>query len=190
MLQIAFYGISLVLNCVVLSIFIVFLNIQNHSMNTDYLTGVNNRKNLEAFLKKKVEASMGDKTFSAILIDLNNFKSINDTFGHDMGDNALQTSSKLLASCLRSNDFVARFGGDEFYIVLDISDKKDLEALVCRIKKCFENYNKSLDQPYKLGLSMGYAVYDCHSHMSVEDFQKHIDILMYKDKQRNKQGDI
>ena len=187
-LQIAFYGISLVLNFVVLSLFIVFLNIQNHSMNTDYLTGVNNRKNLEAFLKKKVKASTEDKTFSAILIDLNNFKSINDTFGHYMGDNALQITSKLLASCLRSNDFIARFGGDEFYIVLDISDKKDLEALVGRINGCFENYNKSVNQPYKLGLSMGYAVYDYHSHMSVEDFQKQIDILMYKDKQSNKEG--
>lgn len=186
-LQITFYGISLVLNGMVLSLLIVFLNIQNQSIYTDYLTRVNNRKKLESYLKEKVSASTEDKTFSAILIDLNNFKSINDTFGHDAGDSALQISAKLISSCLRSNDFIARFGGDEFCIVMDLSDKDNLEGFVCRINKCVENYNESSNKPYKLGFSMGYAVYDYNSHMSVEDFQKQIDILMYKEKQTNKE---
>ena len=116
-LQIIFYGISLMLNSVVLSLLMVSLNIQNRSMYTDYLTGVNNRKKLEIYLKEKISTSTEDKTFSAIMIDLNSFKSINDTFGHDTGDNALQVFAKLLNSCLRSNDFIARFGGDEFFIV-------------------------------------------------------------------------
>ena len=186
-LQILFYGISLMLNGVVLSFLILYLNIQNHSMYTDYLTGVNNRKNLDTYLKNKVNASTEDKTFSAIMIDLDNFKSINDTFGHDMGDNALETSAKLLKSCLKSDDFIARFGGDEFCVVLDVSDRIDLEAIVNKINECIEKYNEANTQSYKLGFSMGYAVYDCHSNMKAEEFQKQIDMLMYANKWANKE---
>lgn len=186
-LQIIFYGISLMLNSVVLSSLIVFLNIQNQNMHIDYLTGVNNRKKLEIYLKEKIRTSTENKTFSAIMIDLDNFKSINDTFGHDMGDYALETSAKLLKSCIRSNDFIARFGGDEFCIVLDVSDRINLEKAVCRINDCIEKYNESSAKPYKLSFSMGYAVYDYHSHMKMEEFQKQIDILMYENKRTNKE---
>lgn len=187
-LQIKFYGISLMLNSVVISLLVVFLNIQNRNIYTDYLTGVNNRKKLDAYLKKKIRASTEDKSFSAILIDLNNFKFINDTFGHNIGDDALETVAKLLKGCLRSNDFIARYGGDEFYIVLDVSNRIDLEAMVCRIDNCINKYNESILKPYKLGFSMGYDVYDYHTHMKVEEFQKHIDKLMYKKKQNVKKG--
>ena len=186
-LQIAFYGIALSLNSVALSLFIVFLNIQNRSMYTDYLTGVYNRKKLEAYMKEKISASTKNKTFSAILIDLDNFKMINDTYGHDMGDYALGTAVRLLKSCLKPTDFIARFGGDEFCAILEISNKVKLEATISKINSCVERYNKRGSQPYNLGFSMGYAVYDYRSHMNVEEFQKHIDVLMYKNKRVNKQ---
>lgn len=186
-LQIIFYGISIILNGVVLSLLIVFIYIQNHNLNTDYLTGVYNRKKFETHMKEKISTSTVDKTFSAILIDVNNFKSINDTFGHDMGDDALETSVKLLKSCLRSNDFIARFGGDEFYIILDISKKNDLEETVYRINSCIEKHNESGYKPYKLSFSMGYAVYDYHSHMKADEFEKQVDILMYENKRANQE---
>src|SRR5690606_18825477 len=121
-----------------------------------------------------------------ILIDINNFKYINDTYGHDTGDNALVTAAKLLKSCLRTSDFIARYGGDEFCIVLDISSKSDLEALVCRIKNCLEKHNKSGSYSYQLEFSMGYAVYDYQSHKTAAEFLKQIDTLMYEDKQAYK----
>lgn len=185
-LQIIFYGISLMLNCVVISLLVVFLNLQNHSIYTDHLTGVNNRKRLDAYLKEKVNSRAEEKDFSAILIDINNFKYINDTCGHDVGDIALETSAKLLESCLRANDFIARFGGDEFCIVLDVSSESDLEAMVCRINNCFEKYNESGSHLYQLTLSMGYAVYGRSSRLSAEEFLKQIDTLMYEEKQAYK----
>lgn len=185
-LQIKFYGTSLILNSVVISFLVVFLGIQNRNIYTDYLTGVNNRKKLDEYLKKRISTCTENKSFSAILIDLNNFKSINDTYGHDMGDNALETAAKLLKSCIRSNDFIARYGGDEFCIVLDVSNRGDLEAMVCRINNYIEKYNESSFQPYKLGFSMGYAVYDYYSHITAEEFQKQVDILMYENKQTYK----
>lgn len=185
-LQIMFYGISIILNGVVISMLIVLFNIQNQSIYTDYLTGVNNRKKLEVYLKEKVSTCTEEKTFSAIMLDLIDFKSINDTFGHEIGDNALQTAANLLNSCLRSNDFIARFGGDEFCIVLEISDSLELEAIVCRIKDSVKQYNELSNQPYTLDFSIGYAVYDYHSHKKVEEFEKQIDILMYENKQASK----
>ena len=89
------------------------------------------------------------------MIDLNNFKYINDTFGHDMGDNALEISAKLFNSCIKSTDFIARFGGDEFCIVLDVSDRSVLEEIVCRINRTIKEYNESGVKPYKISVSMG-----------------------------------
>ncbi|NTW71555.1 MAG: diguanylate cyclase [Eubacteriaceae bacterium] len=185
-LQIIFYGVSIILNSLALSLLVVFFSIQNQNMNTDYLTGVYNRKKLETYMKEKIALCTESKTFSAILIDLDNFKLINDTFGHDMGDDALETSATLIKSCIRSNDFIARFGGDEFYIILDVSNKSDLKAAVSRISSSIEKYNLRENKPYNLSVSMGYAVYDYHLHMNVEEFQKQIDTLMYEDKRVSK----
>jgi diguanylate cyclase (GGDEF)-like protein len=181
--QIIFYGISLILNCLVLSLLIVYLNIQNHNMYTDYLTGVYNRKKLDQYLKSRIEASTEDKTFSAIMIDLNNFKKINDTWGHDEGDKALRMATTLLGSCLREDDFIARFGGDEFCIILDVISQERLDEIVQRINHTFENYNATCNQPYTLSYSIGYALYDYHSKMKMEEFQKQLDMLLYDDKQ-------
>ncbi|MDY0235430.1 MAG: diguanylate cyclase [Gudongella sp.] len=183
-LQIVFYGISLVLNGMVLSILIVQFNIHNESVFIDYLTGVNNRKKLDDYLKEKIQTATDRRSFSAIMIDINGFKSINDRFGHDIGDKALQAIAKLLTSSIRSNDFIGRFGGDEFCVVLGVSDERRLLDVVNRIKNNIKKYNQMEDQPYTLGLSMGYAVYDYKSNMTVEEFQKHIDSLMYKNKEK------
>lgn len=185
-LQIAFYGFSFMLNGLTLSFLIVFITIQNRRMDTDYLTGVYNRKRLETYLRYKIDTSSAKKTFSAILIDLNEFKEINDNFGHDVGDEALETCAKLIKSCLRANDFIARYGGDEFYIILDVSNEKDLKTAVARIYNCFDKYNKKSKKPYSLGISLGGAVYDFEAHLKAEEFQKRIDTLMYENKRANK----
>jgi len=185
-LQVAFYGTSLILCGGTISLLIIFLNIQNRSMNIDYLTGAYNRRGLEIHMGEQVNASSEEKTFAAIWIDLDNFKSINDTYGHNVGDHVLKTTVRLLRSCFRPTDFIARLGGDEFCIVLDVSSQADLEAAVTRIKKFVKGYNQRGAKPYELALSMGYAVYDYRSHQKVEEFQKQIDEFMYMDKQANK----
>ena len=63
-----------------------------------------------------------------------------------------------------------------------------LFSMVCRINNCVEKYNESGTQPYKLGFSMGYAVYDYHSHMTAEEFQKQVDILLYENKKIYRDG--
>jgi diguanylate cyclase (GGDEF)-like protein len=181
-LQIIFYGISVIINSMVISLLIVFQSTHSRSIYMDYLTGLNNYMKLECYMKEKVTKCMINKTFSAIMIDLDNFKYINDTYGHKTGDEALQIYAGLLKSCLRSNDFIARYGGDEFCIVLDSSDETNLEKITGRINRCVENFNNTGNRPYKIKMSMGYAVYDYNSHMGAADFQKLIDKRMYADK--------
>jgi diguanylate cyclase (GGDEF)-like protein len=185
-LQVTYYGTSLILNGAVLSILIAFVTIQNECMHTDYLTGVYNRKRLEAYLRKKINSVSKKRTFSAILLDMDDFKSINDTFGHNKGDQVLAESSSLLKSCLRSDDFIARYGGDEFYIILNISDPQELEDVVCRIRNCMGAYNGSSSEPYEINFSIGYDVYDFRLCLGAQEFLRHLDSLLYADKRSGK----
>jgi diguanylate cyclase (GGDEF)-like protein len=188
-IQTFIYGTSLIYNGMVLSLFIVFLNIQNRSMHVDYLTGANNRKKLDLYLKDKIISSDKDNAFSLIIMDINNFKAINDNFGHAIGDDALEVFVRLLKNCLRSTDFIARYGGDEFVAILDVSNMNDLLATIGRINEYFENFNKKNSRQYKLELSMGYDVYDIKSKMTAEEFIKHVDMLMYENKMKKKESD-
>lgn len=183
--QTLFYGLSLNWSCMMLSLLIIYFNIQDVSLNTDYLTRVFNRRMLDSYLKEKIKSSTKDNTFAAILIDIDDFKHINDSLGHHVGDEALQEAVKLMRDCIKKEDFIARFGGDEFYIVLDITEKEKLEETVQRLHTAADNYNFHSQKPYKINFSMGYDIYDIKYNSQVEDFMRHIDKLMYQDKKKN-----
>lgn len=176
-------GFFLVWNGVVLALLIIFLSVQDNNIYTDFLTEIYNRKKLEGYLEEKICKSTGStNTFAAILLDLDNFKSINDIYGHGAGDEALRVSAKLLKDSLRYGDLVARFGGDEFFCVLEIRTMKELEDVAQRIKEQFQRFNESNKHSYQISFSMGYDLYDCRRQMGADEFEKHIDDLLYKDK--------
>lgn len=181
-MQIFIYGIPFALNGAVFSLLIVLLYIQDDGMNTDFLTGIANRKRFEDILSSRVDNCHENGSFSLILLDLDNFKKINDSHGHEMGDNVLKAFTKMLALCVRSNDFIARFGGDEFCIVTDISKSRDLESAINRIQHCTDEFNKTHDFPFEISFSIGSAIYECSSLMTSEEFLKQVDLLMYENK--------
>ncbi len=181
-LQICFYGIAFVLNATVLSLLIILLSIKDDTIYTDYLTGLCNRKKVEEVLKESIRRSSQNRTFSLIMLDIDKFKETNDTFGHEMGDNALRAAAELLNKCMRSKDYVARYGGDEFCLILEIYDYKNLEATVRRINHWVDLQNASSEFPFCLSFSMGYAVYDYASKLTAEEFIKQVDLLMYENK--------
>jgi diguanylate cyclase (GGDEF)-like protein len=185
-LQISWYGISLSCSGVALSALFAFITLQNDRMNTDFLTGAYNRNGLEAYIRQKINACCDNRTFSAILLDLDNFKAINDTFGHSTGDEVLISTVKVMKSCLHSGDFIARFGGDEFVIILGITDPEELEMTACKIRDGFAKHLNHRIEPLTLDVSMGYAVYDSGTHKTAEEFQRHLDAIMYLNKRANK----
>ncbi len=90
-----------------------------HSANTDGLTGVNNRKALDNHLRSLIDRNMVTRApFSLLMMDLDDFKQLNDTYGHTVGDRMLLAFAEKCRSAVRSDDFLARYGGEEFTLIL------------------------------------------------------------------------
>ena len=183
-LQVLFYGVTYTWSGMMLSLLIVYLSIQERESSTDFLTEVYNRKQLDHFIKAKVKGKK-QGSFSIILIDLDKFKEINDEFGHNVGDEALQDTVEILQKNLRYDDFLARYGGDEFLIVMDVHTPELLEATIQRLKESFNEFNQTRGKPYSLSFSAGYFLYDYKTKMNAQDLLKLVDQLMYKDKERS-----
>lgn len=169
------YGVSLILNGTALSVLIVFFSIQNRSINTDYLTGLYNRQKLESMLRDRVDNSIVRTKFAAILIDLDAFKKINDTHGHAVGDRALVSAATVLRSCFRANDFVARYGGDEFFVLFDTGDEAVLQAAIERVNRAAETFNRENHELYTLSFSTGSGLYNLENGQAV-----HVDTLLHQ----------
>lgn len=183
-IQALFYGISLIWICVTLSILIIFINIQNSQLYTDYLTGLYNRRSLDSYLQQRVQ-NMGSKPLAGIMIDLNSFKAINDEYGHQIGDQALQQTAEILKKTFRkSDDFIARYGGDEFVVLLSAVDTYRLISDIERLKEKVEHFNSQNVFPFSISLSIGYDYYPSDTESTAADFIKRIDHLMYQDKQK------
>lgn len=185
-LQTLFYGVSLIWVSMTISVFIIFINFQNYQLYTDHLTGLFNRRQLDNYLQERLQSSSGGNLIGGIMIDLDSFKEINDLYGHNAGDQALEYSARIFRNTFRRNDFIARYGGDEFIIIMELEDSGDLMRAIERLKENIRQFNLRAIVPYRIGLSMGYDLFDCRSGKSVNDFLKHIDGLMYRDKLNNR----
>lgn len=127
----------------------------------DYLTKVYNRRYGNEIIPKLIQKAKIKKESVAILcLDVNNFKSLNDNYGHQMGDLALQKLSEVLLENVRRNDLVIRWGGDEFLIIAMNADRDIAEKLIDRMNLAVEaEVKKFKDQEINLGISVGYAVF-------------------------------
>ena len=170
------------LNAVAFSLFIVFLFTQDLTIHIDYLSEIYNRRYLEIELAKRIDHVNSNKSFSAIMADLVDFKKINDTYGHITGDEVIKKTAQLLKSCIHKKGLVSRYGGDEFFILLDSDKEDELNHIVGSISEALKQYNEHSCQPYHLKLSMGYAVYDYGLKMNASNYETHLDSLMYQSK--------
>jgi diguanylate cyclase (GGDEF)-like protein/PAS domain S-box-containing protein len=154
----------------------------------DPLTHLPNRRLLLDRLRHVIDGAARNGKFSALMfIDLDNFKLLNDTLGHDQGDRLLQQVAQRLPGCVRAGDTVARLGGDEFVVMLE-ELSADSKAAALHAQAIGEDILVELNRPYQLAgrscrctPSIGVTMFSDH-HVSVDDLLKRADLAMYQAK--------
>lgn len=129
-----------------------------HQAVTDELTGAFNRNHLNSVLSQEMARDLRyDKTFGLLIIDIDHFKYINDTFGHDVGDKVLQRVTQVLSKFIRSNDTLVRWGGEEFVVIAIEVDDKSLNQLSEKLRIKIEDDN--YDPVDKVTVSIGATLF-------------------------------
>lgn len=150
---------------------------------TDQLTGVYNRRYLFSRLEEvQYHANQSKKPFSLLMIDINHFKLINDTYGHSVGDEILINLGIILRKCCRKNDLPTRFGGDEFILILPDTTLGEAELVANRIREAF---SKIAYEYARENLSLGIGITESGGQ-SIDDIIQQVDDHLYKDKQKMK----
>lgn len=161
---------------------------QNELISLDPLTRLNNRNELTGYLWYKLSTPMRGR-ICILMMDMNRFKSINDTYGHVEGDQALIA----VASCLKKacggvpgRPFIARYGGDEFIVVMETESDLDAEHLCDYIHMTLAVENHRLKKPYNLSISIGW-VRNEQNNRSIKKLLRRADIELYEKKRQFKE---
>ncbi len=162
------------------------LNILNKKAHTDKLTKLYNRSFLEPYLENQMEvAALSEQHLSVIMVDIDHFKKINDTYGHAAGDHVLTFFSELLLRCTRKTDLVSRYGGEEFLIVLPSTTVETAVSIAERIRNTVsETYIPPMDGTVipSITCSLGISTYPVHCDTK-HSLVKTSDAALYKAKQ-------
>jgi diguanylate cyclase (GGDEF)-like protein/PAS domain S-box-containing protein len=153
----------------------------------DYLTGLFNRRRIKMEMEKVLDyASGGNKKFAFLIMDIDKFKLINDTYGHDIGDMVLQQFSNRLLECRRDTDIVGRLSGDEFAVVMkQVRGREDVQVFIDRFQFALLQpfLVPDLEIPLHIRSSIGYSIYPDHG-CSVKELFKQADISLYQEKKK------
>ena len=156
-----------------------------HSAITDKLTGLYNRRFFDYFLDLEIKRSSRQKTSLALLlIDIDNFKRINDTFGHLFGDNVLNKFGKLLKTKIREIDMAARYGGEEFAVVMSNTGCEEAVKIADRIRQSIQAYSFDKEN-FTTTVSIGIALYPLDAN-SLNELIENSDYALYKSKRNGK----
>ena len=151
----------------------------------DSLTGLYNRFGLSRYGQEAFDWLMERDGEALILFtDMDDMKLINDKYGHNMGDEALKASTAILTECCGPEDFIMRYGGDEFVVIADIEE----EGLAERILEEAEEYNRKSGMPFKLGFSIGTVRATEAEGQPLDEWIRRADVLMYEVKTKRKAG--
>jgi diguanylate cyclase (GGDEF)-like protein/PAS domain S-box-containing protein len=161
---------------------------------TDELTGLRNRRGfmllaeqqLKLALKKASFTGQNETSLHLLFADIDELKQINDSYGHDAGDAIIIKAAEVLKTTFRDSDIIARLGGDEFgALIIEAGDENETK-ITLRLEANIAIANSQSDKPYKLSMSVGLVHITANSSVSIEDFMKQADVLMYDHKFRKK----
>jgi diguanylate cyclase (GGDEF)-like protein len=147
--------------------------------STDVLTGLINRRTLEVKIRELLRVST---PFALAVADLDNFKAINDTYGHEAGDRALRLFSQIAATALRDSDVLARWGGEEFTIILPGIDRHQAVAVLDRMRRTLETAHTGAHPRF----TVSFGVTDSTIATSIEQLLQIADTALYQSKQNGR----
>ncbi|CAM3363266.1 diguanylate cyclase domain-containing protein [Marinicrinis lubricantis] len=151
----------------------------------DALTGLYNRRRFTELMESScAEAAANQAKVALIMMDLDKFKSINDTYGHAAGDELLKQFAKRLLECRRDGDVVGRISGDEFAVLLKVQSQEEVKTFIQAFYEVLEDTEIVLNEhTLKVKSSAGYAMYPDHGN-NLSKLFKHADMELYKEKRR------
>jgi two-component system cell cycle response regulator len=164
----------------------LLLELHNQSL-TDFLTGLNNRRGFFSLAEQQAKVAKREKKGLLLgMIDIDDFKKINDTFGHGTGDHVLVETSRLLRETFRDSDIIGRIGGDEFAICVLEDDTVNEDILTVRLQENLKELNSKKTLPCGLSFSAGFARCSVESPRSLEELVSAADKSMYERKKNYK----
>ena len=180
LIQFLFYGITS--SWVLVAVALIFVQMQSYAENLyiDELSGLYNRRYLNAVLSERKITSR--KSLHGIMMDVNDFKYINDNFGHSMGDKAICTLGNILFRSIPDGGMAIRYAGDEFIVLLSGVDTESVLVTMDEINHNLSQFNESKIEPFTLSVSMGYAEFG--EGDDTEAFLMHMDEKMYEEKRK------
>ena len=169
-----------------ISFLYIFMSMQGDRINHDALTGLNNRISTDQYLSERLSRTSETNAFYYYIMDVDRFKSINDSYGHVEGDRAL----RIIAEALRKtgdefHGFIARFGGDEFVAIIDEDHTPDPTHFITALRFNLESLCNKKKLPYQINVSIGYTL--CASHDArTSDITASADRMLYQEKAQKK----
>lgn len=167
------------------------VTVLDQKAHIDQLTGILNKRSFEEYTEHTLSTASETDKFALILLDIDNFKGVNDTLGHAYGDKVLANVGSILRSVFRSEDYLGRLGGDEFCVFLNMSSISKEKCIDFAQKKCeqlctaFHNNYTGDSGDYKISASIGLAMYAVHGH-NFNELYKCADKALYKSKHKGK----
>jgi diguanylate cyclase (GGDEF)-like protein len=154
---------------------------------TDELTQTNNRRYFVIELEKEIERSKRfSRNLSLMILDIDKFKYYNDTYGHIFGDKIIKSVARSLIETIRKIDFVARYGGDEFVIVMPETEKSMANILAERLQKKFsQDYFKDNEFQIKISVSIGIASFP-NDAKNADELMHIADLALYRAKEEKR----
>lgn len=182
-LQLMYYGLMITWPVFDLVTIFTYILVEKESLLKDPLTSLNSRRVFEErandLIKRRVP-------FSILIVDLDDFKLINDKHGHEEGDKALKLAATILREAVHGGDFICRYGGDEFVLLIMSNDASEGLVIREKIYETLNSMNKISNKAYALQMSIGVKYYENTVKESLRNKLKTVDELMYLEKMTRK----
>lgn len=182
-IQVAFFGIFILWPMMAVTVVLTYIFLETISTSRDYLTGLFSRHRIDDYLEYMLKYK---KSFILVMIDIDNFKSINDKHGHLSGDLALKAFSKSLSRSFKKAKVVGRYAGDEFILIIDNYNLSEMKEKLCKVEVQMEELCDSGETEFLVTFSYGYYERAENELISYEDIINSVDKMMYCNKESSK----